>query len=587
MKDSQPQWRDVRATLAICFLAWTSSACFSTPPAQQDVGPQPGAWTDQGWSAGSGSRVLYTRDGQPVSGAGASGAPGRGSSFTSGGAHPTTGTPPQRGVEPPGESRTYLLELYQQAVEEKDRLTLEVEALESQLAGLQATNASLSDDKQKVEAEVVALRTERDRLQSEGFELAERLATAQIRRLEAEGLLLETALETYTPSRRRRGRGAGGGRRGARTQGTLRSAAERSLRCIACSIDESGGRPLGWRSCPMMGALMVACRSTPRPPASLAISARVADFHTYGLRRIGVLPFNGEALTKADAADMSEVFCGELGFRTGYEWVRLGESDLAEVSQGDPYLRGLLSPARRDRVGAPLSVGCAAGWYGDRSAYLPSATARRDARPLGRRDRQRDLERVSRAGRRAPGGTGECLGVGRAGARDRWPRGRRARTLVAASLRALCRVPDRAALRLARPAHGHRRLRVAQVAFSKRVAGDAGYLATRATAGCPSRYPRTSVAYGARSDWVQPRSIFSAARSTPAESTSRPSSIRARRVSSRSERRASSWRAFSLFPSAAASAPSSSSPSSASVFPRTEIRTLVLGGGLRTRDGFA
>ena len=62
--------------------------------------------------------------------------------------------------------------------------------------------AELAAEVARLEQLVGGLTEERDRIQSQSFELAERLTTAQIRRLEAEKLLLETGLQNEQQARR-------------------------------------------------------------------------------------------------------------------------------------------------------------------------------------------------------------------------------------------------------------------------------------------------------------------------------------------------------------------------------------------------
>jgi hypothetical protein len=89
----------------------------------------------------------------------------------------------------------YILELYQQAIDDKEALEVEVEAL---TAALDKANDIIQQSHERL-VEVQGLleeeRSRSERLEGEGRELASRLTTAQIRRLEAEKLLLEAKLE--------------------------------------------------------------------------------------------------------------------------------------------------------------------------------------------------------------------------------------------------------------------------------------------------------------------------------------------------------------------------------------------------------
>lgn len=94
-----------------------------------------------------------------------------------------------------GESgRMYLLELYQQVIDERDGLNREVFALR---ADLEAQSGALGQSQARVIALEGELRTSQEqaaRLGAENQDLAARLTTAQIRRLQAERLLLEHKL---------------------------------------------------------------------------------------------------------------------------------------------------------------------------------------------------------------------------------------------------------------------------------------------------------------------------------------------------------------------------------------------------------
>ena len=100
-----------------------------------------------------------------------------------------------RSVEPTESGRMHLLELYQQAIDEREALEKEVlgipAALEQTYADLESTQQMLSGEESRTQA----LETERDGLLAENADLAGRLATAQIRRLEAEKMLLEAKIE--------------------------------------------------------------------------------------------------------------------------------------------------------------------------------------------------------------------------------------------------------------------------------------------------------------------------------------------------------------------------------------------------------
>jgi len=104
---------------------------------------------------------------------------------------------PNHDVQPTEGGRMYILELYQEAIDDRDALQLEVTALN---ASLEQAQLAIDDYiKRLARAETIAdsMTTERDRLRQENADLASRVVTAQIRRLEAEKLLLESKLEWF------------------------------------------------------------------------------------------------------------------------------------------------------------------------------------------------------------------------------------------------------------------------------------------------------------------------------------------------------------------------------------------------------
>lgn len=108
-----------------------------------------------------------------------------------------------KGLGPSPAGRMHIIELYQEALDQRDQLRVEVAelglALERADAALRADaaqNASLEGRLRELEAEV-------QRLVAQNQDLAARLATAQIRRLEAEKLLLETRLDEHRSRARR------------------------------------------------------------------------------------------------------------------------------------------------------------------------------------------------------------------------------------------------------------------------------------------------------------------------------------------------------------------------------------------------
>jgi len=105
---------------------------------------------------------------------------------------------PARGLDPaPEGQRVFLLQLYQDVLDERDHLADEVRALQKALGEAQARLDETSASTTGLSNRLEALAAEVERLGAENDDLAARLATAQIRRLEAEKFLLEARIDWY------------------------------------------------------------------------------------------------------------------------------------------------------------------------------------------------------------------------------------------------------------------------------------------------------------------------------------------------------------------------------------------------------
>ncbi len=170
------------ASLSGCIVSPTQH---SEPPAQV------------GWEASVGQpgAVLYGRDGTPV---GASAAPAAMSAGPQGVTQPqatitATEDMPHRPQDAVG-SRPVLLELYQTVVTEKEALEFQLEATQE---ALQSTEDRMFDLEKRLEEEIRAREAadqSRKQFEEQVFEIGRRLSVAQMRRLEAEKLLLEKTL---------------------------------------------------------------------------------------------------------------------------------------------------------------------------------------------------------------------------------------------------------------------------------------------------------------------------------------------------------------------------------------------------------
>jgi hypothetical protein len=169
--------------LTFCILALLSS-CMQLPvesiPASENAAPSQGT-SSTGWGKPTAPATLYGFDGSPVQSHG----PG---SVT---ANPDLG----HAVQPGDGSRLYLLELYQQAMDSNDALAREVTNLNAAIEVTEARNTELIAERDDVRAKLATLTEERAHAEAQNLELAGRLTTAQIRRLEAEKLLLEATIE--------------------------------------------------------------------------------------------------------------------------------------------------------------------------------------------------------------------------------------------------------------------------------------------------------------------------------------------------------------------------------------------------------
>lgn len=199
---SQPRpSRARRITAALCLAAAAASleSCANLPAAAGSVAPdgqgarvRHGA-VDQsakndyssGWAPprpAEGTPVLYGRDGSPVG----SSTPGQ---------VVETERSLNSGVAPPGGSRIVLLEMFEQAVQERDELLLDFDDLVARFERAEQEIARLTSLVESLTGEVATLRSANTALSDSQFELAGRLAQAQISRLESERALLEATIE--------------------------------------------------------------------------------------------------------------------------------------------------------------------------------------------------------------------------------------------------------------------------------------------------------------------------------------------------------------------------------------------------------
>ena len=107
----------------------------------------------------------------------------------------TTAQGDPRGIESSPEGRTHIIELYQQVKDDRDALAEEVELLRK---SLEQTSLALEEETRKsndLSARVATLEVSHREMMEDNQAIAARLVQAQIRRLEAEKMLLETRIE--------------------------------------------------------------------------------------------------------------------------------------------------------------------------------------------------------------------------------------------------------------------------------------------------------------------------------------------------------------------------------------------------------
>ncbi|MFT5057402.1 MAG: hypothetical protein ACI89E_000166 [Planctomycetota bacterium] len=176
-----------RWLLALPLLA---TACATAPP-MGSVPVHPTA----GWETGLGQpgAVLYGRDGSPVGSAGGANSAMARQNALQAPIVTDAGNMPHRPADAGG-SRPVLLELFQEAIAERDNLGLELEMTRE---ALRETEDRLMEMEIQLTLELKAGQAAKEsfeKSEAQTYEMGRRLAVAQMRRLEAEKLLLEKTL---------------------------------------------------------------------------------------------------------------------------------------------------------------------------------------------------------------------------------------------------------------------------------------------------------------------------------------------------------------------------------------------------------
>ena len=202
------------ASLVLCLAA--SAAC-TMPPYSGMVHPPEFGPQQPAWQTGGRYRTEGTQGGPPQAEYQNQGAPPR-HSATTGVAATASERPiygwdggvvdgpaqgrvvreePIRGIEPSATGRMHIIELYQEVLDERDALSEDVETLTAALEQAQAALAQKRQEMEGLKGRMAELEAGQERLFTQNQEIAARLTTAQIRRLEAEKLLLQSRIEGY------------------------------------------------------------------------------------------------------------------------------------------------------------------------------------------------------------------------------------------------------------------------------------------------------------------------------------------------------------------------------------------------------
>lgn len=184
MRDLNLRLASALALLSLASSCATTSGAKVPPPgtpSAESASPQDASMRSvpQAQQPAAAPAQLYARDGSVVN-------PSKGASQEAGVA--------DRDLAPSEGGRMYILELYQKAIDDRDALELEVRSAQAELERARAAVTKAEAEQQTAAERVAALEAENQRLLSENVELAARLTTAQIRRLQAEKLLLENRL---------------------------------------------------------------------------------------------------------------------------------------------------------------------------------------------------------------------------------------------------------------------------------------------------------------------------------------------------------------------------------------------------------
>lgn len=110
----------------------------------------------------------------------------------------------------------------------------------------------------------------------------------------------------------------------------------------------------------LLSLALASCAFLPRAVPLLGSAQVASDFDSYNVRRVGVMPFQGESVDLHRGRDLQLAFYSEFSRTTPFELMLLDQSDLEEVRGSEPHRRGWYHPttiietSRRYRLDAIL-----------------------------------------------------------------------------------------------------------------------------------------------------------------------------------------------------------------------------------------
>lgn len=96
-----------------------------------------------------------------------------------------------------------------------------------------------------------------------------------------------------------------------------------------------------------VGLAFASCATSSKGSTSLATGRVAADFTSYSLHRIGVLPFEGEGsegLDDESSRSLQAAFTAAIARRSSAEIVSLSSADLEAIHADDPFRTGRVDP---------------------------------------------------------------------------------------------------------------------------------------------------------------------------------------------------------------------------------------------------